>query len=178
MTATVLTFISGGLGGSLITLVCNALRNRLQVMECHYLEDDVLSKIPQKHEDNMVHQNVHCKRFRVKNTTNKDIPEFKILFQFDSTADLLDCYSRSKEGYNRQRIRKNRGNNNEAEALVKNFNRGDSIEYVFQIANVSDNKYYVTECSCIGFKIRCKDKRKAVDKSKSNQSDQILVVKR
>lgn len=172
-----LTLIGGGLGGSLLTLGYNSMRNRLQRMECYYLEDDVLSKIPQIQDDNTVHQNVHCKRFQVKNTTNKDISEFKILFQFDSTAEVLDCYSQSKEGYNRQRIRKNKGNRNEAEALVRNFNRGDCIEYIFQIANVSDNKYYVTECSCIGFKIKCKDKRRSTNKSKSKQSDQILIVK-
>lgn len=177
MTTILLTLIGGGLGGSLLTLGYNSIRNRLQRMECYYLEDDVLSKIPQIQDDNIIHQNVYYKRFQVKNTTNKDISEFKILFQFDSTAEVLDCYSQSKEGYNRQRIRKNKGNPNEAEALVRNFNRGDSIEYVFQIANVSDNKYYVTECSCIGFKIKCKDKRRATNKSKSNQSDQILIVK-
>ena len=43
MTGTILTLIGGGLGGSLITLGANAIRNRLQKMECHYIEDDILS---------------------------------------------------------------------------------------------------------------------------------------
>ncbi len=52
MTETVLTLLTGGFGGSLLTLGVNFIRNRLQRMECHYLEDDVLSKIPQIREDN------------------------------------------------------------------------------------------------------------------------------
>jgi hypothetical protein len=177
MVGTILTLITGGLGGSLLTIGANAIRNRVQRMQCHYIEDDVLSKVPLTREDNTIHQNLYCKRFRVTNTTNKDINEFKILFQFDSTAIITDCYSRSKEGYNKQRVRKSKDDNNQAEALVRNFNRGDCIEYTFEVANVTDNSYYVTECNCMGFKIKVKDKRKASNKSKSNRSDEILVVK-
>ena len=54
MTETVLTLLTGGFGGSLLTLGVNFIRNRLQRMECHYLEDDVLSKIPQIREDNIL----------------------------------------------------------------------------------------------------------------------------
>lgn len=175
MVSTILTLLGGGLGGSLLTLGYNYSRNKLQVMHCHYIEDDVLSKIPQKNEDNTIHQNVYYKRFKIINTTNKDIPEFKVLFQFDATSKILNCYSKSKEGYNRQRIRGNKNNKNEAEAFIKNFNRGDSIEYFFQVADVKDNYYYVTECNCIGFKIKCKDKRKRTNKSKSKLSNQILI---
>lgn len=177
MTETVLTLLTGGFGGSLLTLGVNFIRNRLQRMECHYLEDDVLSKIPQIREDNTIHQNVYCQRFKIINTTNKDITEFKILFQFDATAEIIECYSSSKEGYNKQKVRRSRDDKNQAEALVRNFNRGDFVEYTFQVANITENKYYVTECNCVGFKITCKDKRKVTNRSKSNKSDQILVLK-
>lgn len=51
---------------------------------------------------------------------------------------------------------------------------GNNCEYfLFQ----SFVKYYVTECNCVGFKITCKDKRKVTNRSKSNKSDQILVLK-
>lgn len=173
---TILKILGGGIGGSALTMLYNKFQNRLQKMDCHYLDDDVLSKIPIQNEDNTIHQNVHLKKFKIINTTNSDIKEFQILFQFDTTSHILDCYSQSKEGYNRQRIRKS-SNNNEAEALVRNFNRNDSIVYVFRVANVSENNYYVTECKCVGFKIKCKDKRKKLNKSKSKRSDQILVVR-
>jgi len=178
MMDTLLTLIGGGLGGSLLTTGYNSIKNRIQKMECHYVEDDVLSKIPQKNVDDTIHQNLYYKTFKIKNTTNKDIQEFKIIFQFDSSASILECFSRSKEGYNRQKIRKNKTNNNEAEAIVRLFNRGDSIEYTFRIANVTENQYYITECNCMGFKLKCKDKRKSTNKSKSNQSDQILINRR
>lgn len=174
----IVTLCSGGLAGSLLTVGWNFLRSKIQKMECHYLEDDVLSKIPQTNANNEIQQNLHCKRYKIVNTTNIDIAEFKILFQFDALAKITDCHSQSKEGFNRQKIRVNNGNKNEAEALVKNFNRGDCIEYVFTVANVTDNKYYVTEANCIGFKIVCKDKREDAQKIKSEKSDQVLIIRR
>lgn len=167
----------GGFGGVIFTRWYNNRQNQIQKMMCHYLEDDVLAKIPGIYDNNTMRENIHCKRFKVINTTNKDISEFKIIFQFDATSTILECYSQSKEGYNRQKIRPNNQNKNEAEALVKDFNRGDAVEYIFRIANISANDYYVTESKCMGFKIVCKDKRKYTNKSKSKRSDQILITK-
>lgn len=171
----------GGVGCTLLGAWINSWntnrKDRLQKMDCFYIEDDVLAKIPGVYDNNTMRENIHCKRFKVINTTNKDIGEFKIIFQFDATAEILDCYSQSKEGYDCQKIRPNSQNKNEAEAIVRHFNRGDAIEYVFRIANISANDYYVTESKCMGFKIVCKDKRKDTNKSKSKRSDQILITK-
>lgn len=174
----VITLLGGGLAGSLLTNGWNSWQTRMQEMDCHYMEDDILSKIPQVNDANEVHQNLHLKRFKIINTTNRDIPTFRIIFQFDSTAIITECYSQSKEGFNRQRIKQNRTNPNEAEALVRNFNRGDSIEYTFKVANVSENKYYVTEADCIGFRIKCTDKRTDSKKIKSEKSDQVLIIRK
>lgn len=167
--------ICGGLGGVLITLLYSHFKNKMQSMQCHYLEDDILSKIPQKGEDQTIQENLHCKKFKLINTTNQDIKEFKVIFQFDDNSIIKECYSSSKEGYNRQKIRTNNTNKNEAEAIIRNFNRKDWIEYTVTIANISDNKYYITETNCIGFKIKCKDKRKKTEKSKSLQSNVVLI---
>ena len=61
---------------------------------------------------------------------------------------------------------------------MRNFNRGDSIDYTFKVANVSENKYYVTEANCIGFRIICTDKRTDSKKIKSERSDQVLIIKK
>lgn len=171
----VFEIICSGIGGACITLIVTYLKNRVQVMTCHYLEDDILSKVPQKGENEMIQENLHCKKFRLINTTNQDIKEFKVYFQFDETAIITECYAKSKEGYNRQKIRVNPKNKNEAEALIKNFNRHDSIEFILTIANITENRYYITETKCTGFKIKCKDKRKETAKSKSQQSDIVLI---
>ena len=171
----IVEIICSGVGGVILTLGYTYLKNRMQIMKCHYIEDDILSKVPQKGENEMIQENLHCKRFRLINTTNQDFKEFKVLLQFDETSIITDCYTQSKEGYNRQRIRPNRTNKNEAEPLIKNFNRKDWVEFIVTIANISDNKYYITETNCIGFKIRCKDKRKDTAKSKSQQSSTVLI---
>ena len=171
----IVEIICSGVGGVILTLGYTYLKNRMQIMKCHYLEDDILSKVPQKGENEMIQENLHCKRFKLINTTNQDYKEFKVLFQFDDTSIITDCYTKSKEGYNRQKIRPNKTNKNEAEALIKNFNRKDWIEFTLTIANISDNKYYITETNCTGFKIRCTDKRKDTAKSKSQQSSTVLI---
>lgn len=173
----ILTLLGGGLAGSLVTMFVNDHKNKIQVMECQFLEDDILSKIPQKGINNEIHENLHCKKFKVKNTTNADIKEFQILFQFDNGSIVTDCYSKSKEGYNKQHIKRDKNENNQAVAYVKQFNRGDEIEYSITVANVSNNQYYVTEAKCTGFKIKCKDKRKKSERGKSAQSNQVLVIK-
>lgn len=174
---TILTFVGGGLCGSLATAGINFYKGKMQIMECHYLEDDILSKIPQVNEEKVVQQNLHFKRFKVKNTTNRDIDRFKIIFQFDASSDIRECYSSSKEGYNEQKITKSKKNTNQAEAIVINFNRGDEIVFHFQVANLEENNYYVTESDCLGFKIKCYDKRIDAKHSISRQSNTVLVTK-
>lgn len=175
---TILTFVGGGLFGSIATAAISWYKGRIQIMECHYIEDDILSKIPQKNDDNeVVHQNLHFKRFKVKNTTNRDIEKFKVIFQFDSTSQIVDCYSSSKEGYNEQKILRNKRIQNQAEAVVVNFNRNDEIVFHIQVANIDNNDYYVTESDCMGFKIKCIDKRRDAKLSVSKQSNKLLVNK-
>ncbi len=175
--AMILTFVGGGLCGSLATAVINSYKGKMQIMECHYLEDDILSKIPQVNEENVLQQNLHFKRFKVRNTTNRDIDRFKIIFQFDSSSNIIECYSSSKEGYNEQKVSRNKKNPNQAEAIVVNFNRGDEIIFHFQVANLEENTYYVTESECLGFKIKCYDKRIDAKHSISRQSNTVLVTK-
>lgn len=173
----IISAIAGAVVGSVLTIIIQWLSHRLQRMDCYYVEDEILSKIPHIGADNKKQENLYCKRFRIINTTNIDIENFKVIFQFDSSAKLVEYYSQSKEGYDIQKVYKNSFFPNQAEAVINKFNRGDKIDYIFKIANISKNEYYVTESQCTGFKIYCKDKRKQASKSKSNKSNQILVNK-
>lgn len=74
-------------------------------------------------------------------------------------------------------IKKTKRNQNQAKAIIKNFNRNDCIEFVITVANITENKYYITESESIGFKIICKDKRKDKVKTKSKQSNVILATR-
>ena len=51
--------------------------------------------------------------------------------------------------------------------LIKNFNRNDEFRFFFDIANVTNDHFNITEADCLGFKIVVKDKRKASIKRKS-----------
>lgn len=169
------TLIGGGLGGSILTNIINKYSHRLQTMKCYYLEDDIQSKIPLAVEDGTMFNNVYFKRFLIKNTTNKDIEQFKIIFQFDNSGSIIDCSTSSKEGVNFHKIKRLSRNKNAAEASINNFNRGEEIEFVFRLGDISKNEYYIKEKDCIGFKIKCVDKRHSTNKSKSKQSDAVII---
>ena len=174
----ILQWFFSGIGGTILGAFINSkytnYQNRIQKIKCYYLEDEVLLKIPMKDENDVIRNNIHCKKFKITNTANRDFDSLKIIFQFDPSAEILECWSIAKEGWNVQKIKPNLIDKNQADANIKSFNRGDSIEYTFKVANISDNKYYVTENKSLGVKIECKDKRKR-RKITSKKSDKLLV---
>lgn len=167
--------IGGIFGGSLLTMAGQKFFGRLQKMSCYFIEDDVLSKIPQRDANGEITQNVHKKQFRLKNTTNSDISKFKVIFQFDMSSKIIECYSRSKEGIDHHRIKKDSRLPNQAVATVSNYNRGDVIDFYFTVVDVTENSNNVRESDAIGFKIICKDKRKKSEKSKASMSNTLFV---
>lgn len=174
-----LELIIGGVGsaivGSLVTIAYQSFSGKLQVMKCIYLEDDVLSKIPQKDADGDVTQNLHKKHFQLINTTNRDIEKFNVVFQFEETALIKESYSRSKEGINHHPVVKNKRLPNQADATVKNFNRADKIDFYITVANVEENRWYVSESNALGFKIECEDKTEEAKRFKLKMSNTMLV---
>lgn len=171
----ILTLGAGGAGGSILTYLFQKYSHRLQIMKCYYLEDDIQSKIPLAIEDGTMFNNVYSKRFKIKNTTNKDIERFKVIFQFDNSGTIIDCSSFSKEGFNFHKVKRHQNNKNAAEATITNFNRRDEIEFYFRLGDVSNNEYYIKEKDSLGFKIKCIDKRHSIEKSKSKQSDTVII---
>lgn len=160
--------------GSGFTFFVSYIKGRLQKMQCHHIDDDIQSKIPVFGDDGSRHENIYIKVFKLINTTNKDISRFKIIFQFDSPSTILESYNNSKAGLNEYKMKKGR-QPNECNVLIENFNRNDEITFTFKIANISDNEYYITESDCVGFKITCKDKRRAKAKIKSKRSSKVLT---
>lgn len=178
LTSDIFQCVFSGIGCTILGVVINGkytnYKNRIQKIKCYYLEDEVLLQIPMKDENDIIRNNIHCKKFKITNTTNRDFDSLKIIFQFDPSAEILECWSISKEGWNAQKIKPSLIDKNQADANIKSFNRGDSIEYTFKVANISDNKYYITENKSLGVKIECKDKRER-RKLKSKKSDKLLV---
>lgn len=162
----------GGVVGSVATHFLQKSKDSLQKMKCYYIEDEVLAKVPIVGANESTYDNLYCKRFVLKNTTNKDLSNFKVCFQFDISAIITDANYKTKVGY--KQIYKSRGYDNATIVSIKDFNRGDEIEFTFRIGNVSNNEYRITESGCIGFRIVCKDKRKN-KKTKSKQSNQLLI---
>ena len=161
------TFLSGGLAGSALTQVCNYYRNKVQKMRIYYLEDDVQFKIPVVI-DGVSYTNMHLKKYRLKNTTNKDIDGFSVRFVFDLDASIIDFSSHTKVGDSKSNINFIDEKKNECTLKVKDFNRGDNVDITLRIGSISDNSFYITEFDSTGFRIALKDKRKKQKKTISH----------
>jgi len=169
----VLPYITGGIGGAGITILYNKYKSRIQVMECHYIDEDTISKIPTTVEDGELHQNIYSKQFVLKNTTNCDHKTFRVIFEFDITAKIIRHTDITKSGIDR--LKKKLLKPNEYSVTIQNFNRGDEVKFIFEIANLNKDEINVTEDNCIGFKIKLKDKRKAQLKSKLTHVDKEKI---
>lgn len=148
--------LAGGIGGAVITNLWSKFNNKMQKMDCVLLDEDIISKIPIITEAGE-HKNIHTKIFSLINTTNKDIEYFKIIFEFDIDAKILKNDTFCKTGKNK--IKGKISKPNEVVFGVKKFNRDDEIKFNFDIANITNNHYNVTESDCMGFKIKVKVKK-------------------
>ncbi len=153
----IIPFLSGGLAGSVLTIVYNKYVKKIQKMNCHLMDNEIISKIPVVR-DSETHNNIHYKEFHLMNTTNIDIKFFRIIFEFDADAKIIKQDTFCKSGKNKVKGRNQKSN--EASFGIKNFNRQDKIKFYFDIANITKNEFNVTETECLGFKIVTKDKRK------------------
>ncbi len=164
MVETILAIILGGLGGTVGTIIYTKYNNRIQIMHCYCIDEDIMSKLPITNDDGTKHQNIYTKEFLLKNTTNSDQKDFRIIFEFEAGAIILKHTNKSKVGtdFYTSRLAKE----NEYIVRVKDFNRNDEIKFIFEIANISSNHINITEANCTGFKIIHKDKRqsKAISK--------------
>jgi hypothetical protein len=158
-------YLLGGIGGATLTIFYNKWTNRIQEMNCCYVDDDVITKIPVLSESGEQHNNIYTKEFRLKNTTGKDIASFRIIFEFDADAKIIKQSSFCKTG--KDDIKPKNKKPNECSYIIKNFNRNDEFRFYFDIANVTNDHYNVTEADCLGFKIVVKDQRKPTIKNKS-----------
>jgi hypothetical protein len=159
----ILPFVGGGLFGSILTIIYNRYRGKIQIMECHYIDDDVISRLPITNQGEP-HQNIFSKQFLIINTTNTDHKTFRVIFQFDVTAKILRHTDITKSGIDR--LKKKLLKPNEYAVTIRNFNRGDDVKFNFEIANITDDLINVTEDECIGFKVIVKDRRNPTLKSK------------
>lgn len=157
----VVTFCSGGLAGAFAKHFLDKYNNKIQRLDCHYIEDEVISKLPIAYEDT-THDNLHAKKFKIFNTTNKDIAEVKIVFSFEPQAIIAKCNSYSKAGADVPKGKLNK--KNECSFVIKNFNREEFVEVYFEIGNVQQDIFNIIELDIIGVKVRYLDKRKSKQK--------------
>ena len=160
----ILSHLGSLFSGSVITMLINKYANRIQIIQCYYLDEDIMSKIPVSNPTGIIHSNIFTKKFEIVNTTNKDLSEFKLIFEFDASSKILSSIDISKTGSNK--FKKKKLKENEVSFVIKNFNRKDKVSFVFEIADITDNHISVVEDNCIGIKVVLQDKRSAKVPSK------------
>jgi hypothetical protein len=158
------TYLIGGIGGASLTIIYNKWSNRIQELKCCYVDDDIITKIPIISESGEKHNNIYTKEFRLKNTTGQDISSLRIIFEFDADAKIIKQSSFSKTG--KDDIKPKNKKPNECSYIIKSFNRNDEFRFYFDIANVTNDHFNITEADSLGFKIVFKDERKPKIKNK------------
>ena len=158
----IVSFLSGGLAGAFLKHLLDLHKNKIQHLDCYYLEDEVISKLPIVYEDTK-HNNLHFKKFKIVNTTNLDIDSIKIVFSFPKDSIVAKWESYSKAGLNIPK-----GNiyqkKNECQFVLKHFNRKEEIEINLEIGNLREDKFNITELNITGVKVKYVDKRKGTIK--------------
>jgi hypothetical protein len=154
----IISFISGGFAGAIFKTMVDKHNNRIQLLDCNYVEDEVISTLPVMYGDT-THNNLHFKKFKIVNTTNRDLTEIKIIFSFEINSIVAKWNTYSKAGADIPK-----GNiyqkKNECQFVIKNFNRREEIEINLEIGNVNEDKFNIIEQNITGVKVQYKDKRK------------------
>jgi hypothetical protein len=152
------TFLSGGFAGAVFKHLIDTQRNKIQVIQCHYTDDEIISKIPVTFSIGQ-HENLYKKDFKIINTTNKDIAVINITFTFEPAANITKVQVRSKWGLDVPKGKIKSGKKNEYILPIKNFNRRDEIEIIMEIANLNSHDFNVQDSNCSGFRVEWLDKR-------------------
>lgn len=154
----ILTFLSGGLGGSIFTIFYNKIRNRIQYMSCCYTHSDILHDIPTTTMEESNSTPLFYKTFVVENTTNRDYSQIKLNFEFAQHLKIVECKYASRDLFSVNPIVKI--SNHIATVVIDDFNRGDDIMYTFVLASKYDSDMYrVTVSGATGVKVKYEDKR-------------------
>jgi hypothetical protein len=154
-------------GGSIVTQLINWYKNKIQIMKCYYIDDDIISKIPITIENGERHNNIFSKQFILKNTTNKDIDSFIVIFEFDCSSKIIRHTNTTKSGIDKLKPKYQKPN--ECSIMIRKFNRKDEVKFIFEIANITKDEINITESNCLGFKISTLDKRKVKSRTKLTQ---------
>lgn len=169
----VLTFITGGLGGSILTIIYHKLQNRMQKMSCWYTHSDELPPIPLHDKEESESEHLYYKTFVVKNTTNRDYSQIKLNFEFDTQMDIQGCSNNSISISNKAPIDIS---GNIATVAINDFNRNDDIMYTFILKAERDGEpHKVTVSGVTGVKVKYEDKRH--DISKKSKSNALVINK-
>ena len=168
-----LTFLSGGLGGSILTIIYNKIRNRIQWMSCCYTYSDSLPNIPLHGMNEAKSEQLSYKTFVVKNTTNRDYSQIKLNFEFDSQLNIKECICVTSDLFNKNPVKIS---DNIATVAIDDFNRGDDIAYTFVLTSECDSDVYrVTVSGVTGVKVQYEDKRLEI--LKNGRSNTLVINK-
>lgn len=151
----ILAAIIGAIFGGAISLGVSFLINRIRFINCSIKKNELQASIPIVI-NRKKYQNVYLKTILIENHSGRDVEKINIVFRFDEGAEVLECHSNSKEGFDKQIINISKTDKNNAIAYIKNMNRSEKIEYTIRVANVSGDSFSAIESDIIGFKVKMK----------------------
>lgn len=143
-------------------IIWKILINRVQTIECYYIESRELETIPIVNQE--LQKTLHSQVYIVKNTSNKDLSNLEIVFKFGNSSVIQKCYKIYNN--NSVAISSESIDKNKLQDTIRVLNREDEAEYRFTNTNIFNEDICCVEILNIaGVKIKCIDKRKRKDRS-------------
>ena len=167
-TLTIIRIIGGIIGGIGTPILLYRWRNRVQTIECHYIESCELETIPIKNLE--LPKTLYSQIYIIKNTTRENFNHLEVEFKFHNLSHIQKCYRRFRN--DSKEISNGCVGDNILQNKIDVFNQGDKVEYRFTITNIVDeHKCCVNILNIPGVKIKCIDKRKKQDRTNTFSRD-------
>ena len=132
----IIALLGGGLAGAFVTRYFVMRDRRLKKLALRTVREEVRSIVPLTIK-NKQFANLTYKEFILVNSTNQDFESLDLIFEFDKESEVVSEETHSKLGINKcdKAITKP----SECTYVIKNFNRGQSIIFKFEVAGITKN---------------------------------------
>ena len=133
----IIALIGGGLAGAVLNRYFILKDRAIMKLTLKMDKEEVKSIIPvtikEKNYNNLIY-----KKFTLINTTNKDFQTLDVVFEFDKGSEIVSREVHSKM-HGKDKFEITERKSSELVYHITNFNRKQEIDFIFEVANISEN---------------------------------------
>lgn len=142
----IISFVSGGLAGAFVNRFFMLRDRAIKKLILHIKEEEVKSIVPILI-SGKEYKNLIYKKFRLINSSGVDFPTIDIVFEFDTESSIIKKEVHSKK-HGKNKFESTLRKDSELVFHLKNFNRDQEIDFIFEVANISRNFFCAVVDNC------------------------------